>query len=81
KAMARAEEQEMRALTREMEAKIIEAEAEIPLAMAEAFRSGRLSIMDYYRLKNLMADTEMRRAIAESSAPAEGERRSEFSII
>jgi len=81
RAMARAEEQEMKALTQEMEAKIIEAEAEIPLAMAEAFRSGKLSVMDYYRMRNIMADTEMRKAIAESSAPGAGERKTEYSVV
>jgi uncharacterized protein YqfA (UPF0365 family) len=80
RAMARAEEQDMRALTQEMEARVIEAEAEIPLAMAEAFHSGGLAIMDYYRLRNVMADTDMRKSIAESSAPAGGgPRRSDFS--
>jgi uncharacterized protein YqfA (UPF0365 family) len=69
RAMAKAEEQEMKALTKEMDAKVIEAETEIPLAMAEAFRSAKLSIMDYYRLRNLMADTDMRKAIAVSSTP------------
>ena len=43
---------------------MIEAEAEIPLAMAEAFRSGNLGIMDYYKMKNIQADTEMRETIA-----------------
>jgi uncharacterized protein YqfA (UPF0365 family) len=80
RAMARAEEQEMKALTQEMEAKVVEAEAEIPLAMADAFHSGGLAIMDYYRLRNVMADTDMRKSIAESSAPAGGgSRRSDFS--
>jgi len=69
RAMAKADEQEMKALTKEMDAKVIEAESEIPLAMAEAFRSGKLSIMDYYHLRNLMADTDMRKAIAVSSNP------------
>ena len=45
-------------------ARVIEAEAEVPLAMAEAFRSGNLGIMDYYRMKNMQADTEMRENIA-----------------
>lgn len=72
RAMARAEEQEMRAYTQEMGAKVIEAESEIPLAMAQAFNSGNLNVMDYYRLRNVMADTDMRKAIAESSAPADG---------
>ncbi len=69
RAMAKADEQEMKALTKEMDAKVIEAESEIPLAMAEAFHSAKLSIMDYYRLRNLMADTDMRKAIAISSNP------------
>lgn len=73
RAMAKAEEQEMKALTKEMDAKVIEAESEIPLAMATAFRSGKLNIMDYYRLKNLMADTDMRKAIAINSNPEGGQ--------
>ena len=72
RAMARAEEQEMKALTQEMEARVVEAEAEVPLAMAEAFHSGNLAIMDYYRLRNVIADTDMRKSIAESSAPEGG---------
>jgi uncharacterized protein YqfA (UPF0365 family) len=62
-AMARAREAEMRALVEENRAKVVEAEAQIPMAMAEAFRSGHLGIMDYYRMKNIDADTSMRRAI------------------
>src|SRR5262249_8094894 len=64
RAMAVALEQEMKAKAQEARAKVIEAEAEIPKAIAEAFRSGNLGVMDYYRLKNLQADTEMRDAIA-----------------
>ncbi len=64
RAMAVATEQEMRAYTQEMRAKVIEAEAEIPRAMAEALRSGRLGIMDYYQLQNIQADTAMRQAIS-----------------
>ncbi|MBQ8433272.1 MAG: flotillin-like FloA family protein, partial [Clostridia bacterium] len=64
RAMAVATEQEMRAMTQEMRAKVIEAEAEIPRAMAEALRSGRLGIMDYYQLQNIQADTAMRQAIS-----------------
>ncbi len=60
RAMAIAAEQEMTARVAEMRAKVVEAEAEIPLAMAEAFRSGNLGIMDYYKMKNIMADTTMR---------------------
>ncbi len=64
RAMAIAEEQEMRAKSQEMRAKVIEAEADVPRAMAEAFRNGNLGIMDYYRMKNIEADTSMRDAIA-----------------
>ena len=60
RAMAMAREQEMAALVRENRAKVVLAEAEIPLAMAEAFRSGNMGIMDYYRMKNVQADTNMR---------------------
>ncbi|MEN8211862.1 MAG: flotillin-like protein FloA [Thermodesulfobacteriota bacterium] len=64
RAMAFAQEQEMKARVREMRAKVVEAEAQVPLAMAEAFRSGNLGIMDYYRMKNISADTKMRDQIA-----------------
>jgi uncharacterized protein YqfA (UPF0365 family) len=62
-AMARATEAEMRAAVEQNRAKVVEAEAQVPLAMAEAFRNGNLGIMDYYRMKNIDADTSMRRAI------------------
>ena len=62
--MAVALEQEMKAKVEENRAKVVLAEAEIPLAIAHAFRDGRLGIMDYYNLRNLQADTEMRNAIA-----------------
>ena len=64
RAMAVALEQEMCAKAQEARARVIEAEAEVPLAMAEAFRSGNLGIMDYYKMKNVIADTEMRESIA-----------------
>jgi uncharacterized protein YqfA (UPF0365 family) len=64
RAMAVANEQEMRALAQQMRAHVIEAEAEIPKAMADAFRSGNLGIMDYYKMKNIQADTEMRESIS-----------------
>ena len=64
RAMAVATEQEMKARSQEMRAKVIEAEAEVPQAMAEAFRSGNLGIMDYYKMKNIEADTTMRESIA-----------------
>jgi len=64
RAMAVALEQEMKAKAQESRAKVIEAEAQVPQAMAEAFRSGNLGIMDYYKMKNIQADTEMRDSIA-----------------
>ena len=63
RAMAFAAEQEMRARVEEMRAKVVAAEAEVPLAMAEAFRNGQLGIMDYYKMKNIVADTRMRTKI------------------
>ncbi len=60
RAMAFAVEQEMRARVQEMRAKVVEAEARVPLAMAVAFKEGNLGIMDYYRMKNIEADTQMR---------------------
>jgi len=64
RAMAVALEQEMKAEAQRSRAKVIEAEAEVPKAMADAFRSGNLGIMDYYRVKNIEADTAMRDSIA-----------------
>ena len=64
RAMAVAEEQEKIALIEESRAQVVEAEAEVPKAMADAFRSGALGIMDYYKLRNVQADTDMRRTIA-----------------
>jgi uncharacterized protein YqfA (UPF0365 family) len=64
RAMAFAVEQEMKARVEEMRAKVVEAEARIPLAMATSFEKGHLGIMDYYRMKNIQADTDMRDAIA-----------------
>src|SRR5688572_345029 len=63
-AMAVALEQEMKAKAQEAKAKVIEAEAQVPQAMAQAFREGNLGIMDYYKMKNLQADTDMRDTIA-----------------
>ncbi len=68
RAMAVAQEQEMKAKSQEMRAKVIEAEAQVPQAMAEAFRSGNLGIMDYYKMKNIEADTSMRESIAKPSS-------------
>jgi uncharacterized protein YqfA (UPF0365 family) len=67
RAMAVATEQEMKAKSQEARAKVIEAEVEIPLAMAEAFRSGNLGIMDYYKFKNIQADTTMRDSISKGT--------------
>ena len=68
RAMAVALEQEMKAKAQEARAKVIEAEAEVPKAMAEAFRSGNLGVMDYYRMKNIEADTSMRDSIAKQAS-------------
>ena len=77
RAMAIASEQEMKAKTQEMRAKVVEAEADVPRAMADAFRSGNLGIMDYYKMKNIQADTDMRDSIAnpgddDGAGPEEG---------
>lgn len=71
-AQAKAEERRAMAvaLEQEMRARVVESEAEVPRAMAEAFRSGNLGIMDYYKMKNVQADTEMRGAIASGEEPA-----------
>ncbi|MEE4256122.1 MAG: flotillin-like protein FloA [Bacteroidales bacterium] len=66
RAMAVAREQEMKAKAQEARANVIQAEAEIPRAIADAFKAGNLGIMDYYRYKNIMADTQMRESIAET---------------
>ena len=65
RAMAVAREQEMKARVQEMRAKVVEAEAEVPLAMAQAFREGNLGVLDYYRFKNIKADTTMRQSISD----------------
>ena len=64
RAAAVALEQEMKARTQESQAKVVEAQAQVPLAMAEAFRTGRLGVMDYYRMDNIQSDTAMRSSIA-----------------
>ena len=69
RAMAVAQEQEMKARAQEARAHVIEAEAEVPRAMAEAFRKGNMGIMDYYRMKNIQADTDMRESIAKPATP------------
>jgi uncharacterized protein YqfA (UPF0365 family) len=68
RALAVATEQEMKARTQEMHAKVVEAESQVPLAMAEAFRSGHLGVMDYYRMQNIQADSRMRQSIAGEDA-------------
>lgn len=72
RAMAVAQEQEMKAKAQEARAKVIEAEVQIPQAMAEAFRSGNLGIMDYYKFDNIKADTEMRSSIARPGSSPKG---------
>ena len=68
RAIAVAQEQENKAEVQGMRARVVEAEAEVPRAMAEAFRNGNLGIMDYYRMKNMMADTEMRESIGKTTS-------------
>ena len=72
RAMAVAQEQEMVARVQEMRARVVEAEAEVPLAMAQALREGNLGVMDYFNLKNVVADTEMRTSIAKPDSPRGG---------
>jgi uncharacterized protein YqfA (UPF0365 family) len=72
RAAAQAREQEMVALVQENRAKVVLAEAEIPLAIAEAFKSGHLGVMDYYRLRNLQADTDMRASIGGEASGVSG---------
>ncbi len=67
RAMAVAREQEMIAAVQEMKAKVVEAEAEVPRALSQALRDGNLGVMDYYQLKNVMADTDMRSSISKLS--------------
>lgn len=69
RAMAVAKEQEMHAYTQEMQAKVVEAEAEVPLATAQALREGNLGVMDYYSMRNILADTNMRNAVAGTGVP------------
>jgi len=69
RAMAVAQEQEMKAKVQEMQAKVVEAEAQVPLAIAEAFKSGHLGVLDYYKMNNIQADTKMRSNIAGDIQP------------
>lgn len=75
RAMAVAREQEMKAYTQEMRAKVVEAEAEIPRAIAQAFKEGKLGVFDYYHLKNIQADTSMRESFSKIPPPSEGEQK------
>ncbi|MGI6237128.1 MAG: flotillin-like protein FloA [Candidatus Excrementavichristensenella sp.] len=71
RAMAIAHEQEMKASVQEMRAKVVEAEAEVPKAMAKALTEGKLGVMDYYQMQNVISDTKMRESISESGGPAQ----------
>ena len=78
RAMAVAQEQEMIAAVQEMRAKVVEAEAEVPKAMAEALRNGKLGVMDYYQMQNVISDTNMREAIAgkgDATKPADPQKK------
>lgn len=66
RAMAVAQEQEMRAFTQEMQAKVVEAQADVPKALAIALKEGRIGVMDYYNMNNVLADTQMRETIAKT---------------
>ncbi|TJX14728.1 UPF0365 family protein [Tissierella creatinini] len=67
RAMAVAKEQEMLAMTQEMRAKVVESESEVPLALAKALKDGNLGVMDYYNMRNILADTDMRSSISKMS--------------
>ena len=66
KAMAIATEHEMRAKTQEMKAKLLNAESDVPKAISMAFRAGNIGVMDYYRMQNVLSDTNMRNSVANS---------------
>jgi len=72
RAMAVAKEQEMKASVQEMRAKVVEAEAEVPRAMAQALREGKLGVMDYYNMQNIISDTQMRGNIAQTGKTESG---------
>ena len=72
RAMAVAKEQEMKASVQEMRAKVVEAEAEVPKAMAQALREGKLGVMDYYNMQNIISDTQMRGNIAQAGKTESG---------
>ncbi|SFK02225.1 Uncharacterized protein YqfA, UPF0365 family [Marinilactibacillus piezotolerans] len=73
RSMAIAQEQEMRAETQKMRAKVVESEAKVPLAMAEALRNGSIGVMDYYKMQNINADTDMRSSISNQAGPTDEE--------
>ncbi|MCL4454938.1 MAG: flotillin-like protein FloA [Deinococcus sp.] len=75
RAMAVAAEQENRAEVEAMRAKLVEAQAAVPLGLAEALKAGRIGVMDYYQIKNIEADTDMRESISKSTAPEPGSER------
>ena len=77
RAMAVAEEQEMTARTQEMKAKVVEAESEVPRAMAHAFNEGNMCIMDYYKMENIKSDTTMRDSIADTGSESSAEENTE----
>ncbi|MCX7970761.1 MAG: flotillin-like protein FloA [Negativicutes bacterium] len=72
RAMAVAREQEMKALTQEMQARVVEANAEVPKALAQALRDGNLGVMDYYGMRNIIADTDMREGLAQAALVTDG---------
>jgi uncharacterized protein YqfA (UPF0365 family) len=72
RALAVALEQENQALVVENRSKVVLAEAEVPLALAQAFRDGNLGVMDYYNIKNIQADTDMRRSLGEGTSADDG---------
>lgn len=74
RAMAIAQEQEMKAKVIEMKAKVVEAESKVPLAIAQAFTNGKLGVMDYYNMKNIIADTSMRESISQSTSQTKKDR-------
>lgn len=73
RAMAVAKEQEMKAAVQEMRARVVEAEAEVPKAIAKALREGKIGVLDYYNMKNLLADTKMRESISSMGESIEGD--------
>ena len=75
RALAIAEEQEMKAKTQEMRAQVVSAEAEVPRALAEALKNGKMGVMDYYNMLNLQADTAMRNTIGAEAGAQNGNKK------